>query len=205
MTGRCKPARGIGAAVAPIVTLAAMLSACVTTEPYPQGWAPLPDEAPEDCSIPDGLYANRAADAHRNYPLGRHLSFDGGAEFIRFRSDERGTVTLAAVRYGEVIAQQTLASDTAQVRCKAGWLLFDTSGWIANPAGAGIQSKVLGMLFANGYLVVKRRDSFAGWAYILPAMGSSESWYRYEWLGEVDLRQMQEEILERNKQAKPYH
>lgn len=192
--------RGLGL----ICVVAPMLFACTTTEPYPQSWTPLPDEPPGDCNIADGYYANRPTDSRDGYRLSSQLSLARDVDFVRFTTDERGSVMLAAVRYGEVIAERALAGDASRVQCKAGWLLLDASAWVAHPIASGFQGKVVGLLFAHGYLVVKRRDSFAGWVYILPAFGRDDSWYRYEWMGELDLREMQEAALDRNKQANPY-
>ncbi len=197
--------RRTGAIAILLGAVAPALTACVSTEAYPEGWAPLPGEQPTDCHVADGLYANRPADAPGNSRLSQHLSIDGRADFIQLSTDSQGGLTIAAVRHGEVIAERSLANGAHRSLCKAGWLLFDTSGWMSSPAGAGFQSKVVGLLFANGHLVVKRRDSFAGWAYILPAIGSDESWHRYRWLGEADLEAMKNAALERHKQAKPYH
>ncbi|TQV78201.1 hypothetical protein FKG94_14110 [Exilibacterium tricleocarpae] len=191
-----------------LLILVSVLGACTSSvDPYPAHWPPLPERAPEQCVIRDGFYAaaTAAGEKYRSISLSTQFGLDDRADLVELRTDGEGALTVAAIRYGEIIGQRRFdAGGSGAPQCRNGWLLFDSGGWHSGQAGAGYESAVLGLLFVNGHLIVKTRGSFVGWVYIMPMAARGQRWGLYPWLGEVDLQQLKQEALERQKRVTPY-
>lgn len=192
--------------LARVATVAAvtLLTSCVSIERYPDDWTPPPDPPPAACEIPRGFFANTMDDRPNAPQLSGYFGLDGRAEYVRFTTDEHGISSVAAIRYGEAIGERRLDGDTGRPKCERGWLVFDgASGWVASPAGFGVEDRSFALMKLGNYLVLRSSGSFAGMAYILPAAGYGRTWYRYRSHGEPDLERMKQQALERNKRSFP--
>lgn len=170
-----------GAGAAAVLAIAG----CVVNHPYPDAWTPLPAPPTRDCHHFQGEYQDRGEfPGYENRPSLTLELFGSGTPWGRAtrvslslpRSD---TLEVTVWEGASALFARTLSAEAGDFACDAGQLVVRDQRGFAGAGVGGFEKVTITLGLTDDHLVAQVKQMAAGLVLIVPAAGSTTSWYRF--------------------------
>lgn len=180
----------VSAAWYPVIVAAVLSTGCSSHGAYPVEWGDLSPAVGESCPSLAGEFQNAG---ERAVPEGGSPQYSppylssyffadtaAAARAKRVRITGDGNEALKVELFGEAASPQPrILQRQEDYRCEDGWLLLESSRWVAEQV-SGFESMTYRFRRANdGALVVQVSASALGVIFLVPIAGSSTEWHRF--------------------------
>lgn len=182
--------RSAGAAWYRVLVMVLVMTGCSSHGVYPVEWGSLSRGEGDGCPSLAGVYWNAG---ERAVPAGGSPQYSppylssyffadtaagARATRVRIRGDANAELTVAALGEGVSLAPRLLTQQV-HYRCEDGWLLLESSRWMAEQV-SGFESMTYRFRRTNdGAMAVQVSTSGVGVVFVVPIAGRSTEWHRF--------------------------
>jgi hypothetical protein len=165
------------------ITIALLLSGCVSNQEYPEGWKPVEKVNNQLCPALDGAYSNIGeSNSDRYIPTLAEIlmpKYGGSTDNIEITNFE-SSFLLSAIQNGESKAKFELPKNGDDIYCKNGALIIE-KGKVVNREGAVGKEWDSFVIQKNEQgLVINRHHGAVGMLFFVPIAGKESLWFLYK-------------------------
>lgn len=181
-----------------------LLTSCGYHRPYPADWSPLPEPQAKDCQSIAGTYKNWGEMVgHPEHPsLAGELFGFGTLGFapdkVTFSLPDPNTLEVTVLGTEGEVFQRTLSTKDHNFACEDGHAVVTDQRWFDADVAFGRESLIIELIPSADYLITHDHNKGFGLVFlIMPVVGDSASWYRFERLNDQPKAESETHMIRR--------